>query len=85
MASMKSLLETGEPITVTGPVKQKPANAFSSVCYASSGGRLTALAASVRCWHALPLGVAAVLTLAPGCSPWRLQPAHGYPGSRHGS
>ncbi len=25
------------------------------------------------------LGVSAVLTLAPGCSPWRLQAAHGYP------
>ena len=66
---MKSLLETGEPIPVTGPVKQMPTSAFSSVCYAFSGGRLTALAASVRCWHARPLGVAAMLTLAPGCSP----------------
>jgi hypothetical protein len=37
MASMKSLLETGEPITVTDPVKQKPANAFSSVPITISG------------------------------------------------
>src|SRR5271165_58484 len=29
------------------------------------------LAASGRCWHARPLGVSAVLTLAPGRSPWR--------------
>jgi hypothetical protein len=31
-----------------------------------------------------PLGVYVVLTLAPGCSPWRLQSAHGYPDSRYG-
>ena len=46
--------------------------------------RLTSLAASVRGRHASPLGVFAVFTLAPGCSPWRLQWPHGYPGSRHG-
>jgi hypothetical protein len=84
MASTKPLLETGEPITVTGRVKQKPTNAFSPACYAFSGGRLTTLAASVSCWHARPLGVAVVLTLAPGCPPGRLQSAHGYPGARHG-
>ena len=38
--------------------------------------RLTTLAASVDCSHA-PLGVSAVLALAPGRSPWRLQSAHG--------
>jgi hypothetical protein len=43
--------------------------------------RLTTLAASVGCWHAGPVGVSAVLMLAPGCSPWRLQAAHGCPGS----
>jgi hypothetical protein len=35
--------------------------------------RLTTLAASVRCWHARPLGRLRVLKLAPRCSPWRLQ------------
>ena len=29
--------------------------------------------------HARPLGVSAVLTLAPGCSPWRTRSALGYP------
>jgi hypothetical protein len=37
MASTKSLLETGEPITVTGLVKQKPTNASSSVQITISG------------------------------------------------
>ena len=36
-------------------------------------------------WHAYPVGVSAVLTLAPRSSPWRLQSAHGgTPGLRHG-
>ena len=39
--------------------------------------RRTSLAASPGCWHAYPVGVSAVLTLAPGSSPWRLQSAHG--------
>jgi len=37
MASMKSLLATGEPITVTGPMKQKPTSAFSSAPGTISG------------------------------------------------
>ena len=39
--------------------------------------RRTSLTASPGCWHAYPVGVSAVLTLAPGSSPWRLQSAHG--------
>jgi hypothetical protein len=39
--------------------------------------RRTSLTASLGCWHAYPVGVSAVLTLAPGSSPWRLQSAHG--------
>jgi hypothetical protein len=39
--------------------------------------RRTSLTASLRCWHAYPVGVSAMLTLAPGSSPWRLQSAHG--------
>jgi hypothetical protein len=39
--------------------------------------RRTPLTASPGCWHAYPVGVSAVLTLAPGSSPWRLQSAHG--------
>ena len=39
--------------------------------------RRTSLTASLGCWHADPVGVSAVLTLAPGSSPWRLQSAHG--------
>ena len=39
--------------------------------------RQTSLAASPGCWHACPVGVSAVLTLAPGSSPWRPQSAHG--------
>ena len=39
--------------------------------------RQTSLTASLGCWHAYPVGVSAVLTLAPGSSPWRLQSAHG--------
>jgi len=38
-----------------------------------SAWRLAALAVSVRCWRARSLGVSAVLTLAPGRSPWRFQ------------
>ena len=41
--------------------------------------RRTALTASLRCWHAYPVGVSAVLTLAPGSSPWRLQSALAVP------
>src|SRR5208283_435547 len=41
--------------------------------------RRTSLTASLRCWHAYPVGVCAVLTLAPGSSPWRLQSAHAGP------
>jgi hypothetical protein len=37
---------------------------------------LATLTASPSCWHAGPVGVSAVLTLAPGWSPWRLQSAH---------
>jgi len=59
--------------------------AYAPRCYAfTRHQRLTTLAASAGCWHTRPLGVSAVLTLAPRCSPWRLQAAHGYPGSRHG-
>jgi hypothetical protein len=39
--------------------------------------RRTSLTASLGCWHAYPVGVSAMLTLAPGSSPWRLQSAHG--------
>ncbi len=39
--------------------------------------RRTSLTASPGCWHAYPVRVSAVLTLAPGSSPWRLQSAHG--------
>ena len=39
--------------------------------------RRTSLTASLGCWHAYPVDVSAVLTLAPGSSPWRLQSAHG--------
>jgi hypothetical protein len=39
--------------------------------------RRTPLTASPGCWHAYQVGVSAVLTLAPGSSPWRLQSAHG--------
>ena len=39
--------------------------------------RRTSLTASPGCWHAYPVGVSAVLTRAPGSSPWRLQSAHG--------
>jgi len=38
--------------------------------------RRTSLTASLGCWHAYPVDVSAVLTLAPGSSPWRLQSAH---------
>lgn len=38
--------------------------------------RLATLTASPSCWHAGPVGVSTVLTLAPGFSPWRLQWAH---------
>jgi hypothetical protein len=38
--------------------------------------RLATLTASPSCWHAGPVGVSAVLTLPPGCSPSRLQWAH---------
>ena len=41
--------------------------------------RRTSLTASLRCWHAYPVGVFAVLTLAPGSSPWRLQSALAVP------
>jgi len=59
--------------------------AYAPRCYAfTRHQRLTTLAASAGCWHTRPLGVSAVLKLAPRCSPWRLQAAHGYPGSRHG-
>jgi len=37
MASMKPLLEAGEPMTVTGPVKPMPTSAFSSVPYKDLG------------------------------------------------
>jgi hypothetical protein len=46
--------------------------------------RLTTLATSTGCRLTHPLGVSAMLTLAPRYSPWRLQTVHGYPGSRHG-
>jgi len=47
-------------------------------CYAfSRHERRTSLTASLGCWHAYPVGGSAVLTLAPGSSPWRLQSAHG--------
>ncbi len=36
------------------------------------------------CWLTRALGASAVLTLAPRCSPWRIQAAHGCPSSRHG-
>ena len=39
--------------------------------------RRTPLTASLGCWHTYPVGVSAMLTLAPGSSPWPLQPAHG--------
>ena len=39
--------------------------------------RRTSLTASPGCWNAYPVGVSAVLTLAPRSSPWRLQSAHG--------
>ena len=39
--------------------------------------RRTSLTTSLGCWHAYAVGVSAVLTLAPGSSPWRLQSAHG--------
>ena len=39
--------------------------------------RRTSLTATLGCWHAYPVDVSAVLTLAPGSSPWRLQSAHG--------
>jgi len=39
--------------------------------------RRTSLTASPGYWHAYPVSVSAVLTLAPGSSPWRLQSAHG--------
>jgi hypothetical protein len=38
----------------------------------------TTLTADVGCWHARPLSVSVMLVLAPGCSPWRIQAAHGY-------
>jgi len=37
----------------------------------------TSLSANRGCWHAPPMSVSATLTLAPGCSPWRLRPALG--------
>lgn len=47
--------------------------AYSPRCYAfTRHQRLTTLAASAGCWHAGPLGVSSVLTLAPRYSPWRL-------------
>ena len=39
--------------------------------------RRTSLTTSLGCWHTYPVGVSAMLTLAPGSSPWRLQSAHG--------
>jgi len=36
---MKPLLEAGEPMTVTGPVKPMPTSAFSSVPITISGSR----------------------------------------------
>jgi hypothetical protein len=41
--------------------------------------RRTSLTASPGCWHAYPACVSAVLTLAPGSSPWRLQSALAIP------
>ncbi len=35
----------------------------------------TSLPANCGCWHAPPMSVSAMLTLAPGYSPWRLRPA----------
>jgi hypothetical protein len=35
----------------------------------------TSLPANCGCWHASPMSVSATITLAPGCSPWRLRPA----------
>ena len=35
----------------------------------------TSLTANLGCWHALPMSISAMLTLAPGCSPWRLRSA----------
>src|SRR6266581_4110231 len=37
----------------------------------------TSLSANRGCWHAPPMSVSATLTLAPGCSPWRLRPGTG--------
>ena len=73
------------PRSIASPAAGNPDTAYSPRCYAfTRHERLTILAASVGCWLTRPLGVSAVLTLAPRCSPWRLQAAHGYPGSRHG-
>lgn len=58
--------------------------AYSPRCYAfTRHQRLTTLAASAGCWYTRPLGVSAVLTLAPMLA-MAAQAAHGYPGSRHG-
>jgi hypothetical protein len=44
-------------------------------CYASFGnGRWTSLTTSPGCWHACPVGITAVFSLAPGCSPRQLEP-----------
>ena len=54
-----------------------PRNGNENGCHALvCHERLATLTASPDCWDAGPLGVSAVLTLAPGCSPSRLQWAH---------
>jgi hypothetical protein len=46
--------------------------------------RQTLPTANAGCWHALPMGIHVALTLAPACSPWRLQGTDDFPGCRHG-
>ena len=54
------------PSTPTGPPGP---SVLRVVCHE----RLATLTASPSCWHTGPVGVSAVLTLAPGCSPSQLQ------------
>ena len=44
----------------------------------------TSLSANCGRWHAPPVSVSAMLTLAPGCSPWRLRRQWRHSGCRHG-
>ncbi len=55
-----------------GPAPGNGNGCYAFVCHE----RLATLTASPNCWDAGPVGVSAMLTLAPGCSPSRLQWAH---------